>query len=158
MRVRYKKIKAPKPMQLEPVTSSHIAAIGYRPDLHLLHVQFKDGSVFAFPSTTPAEHRLLMGAPSKGKALRALEKDGVRIDRVISGAEVPPLIPKPMPLNSVEDDDCCAGKLRRALFAGLKADSWTCPKCGCDWKPRQVGPLRHWEPHEAVSVFRARAR
>lgn len=48
-----------------------------------------------------------------------------------------------------EPDPCCAPPLQKAMDAGAldAAETWECPKCGCEWKPRMVGPIRHWEPH-----------
>ena len=59
-------------------------------------------------------------------------------------------------LSTFVPDDCCAKPLGRALASGKldAAESWSCPKCGCDWKPRMVGEIRHWEPHELIAVLR----
>lgn len=53
------------------------------------------------------------------------------------------------------EDDCCDKYLDEVISAG-KADrllSWACPACGCEWLPRMVGTIKHWEPHPYVAVF-----
>jgi len=56
--------------------------------------------------------------------------------------------------NSYEPDTCCGKHIVRAISEGKldAADSWECPKCGLEWKPRVVGTLRHWEPHPVLLV------
>lgn len=58
-------------------------------------------------------------------------------------------------LDSYEPDPCCSKHLAKALRTGaLKdKDSWVCPKCGCEWKPRMVETVRHWEPNELIEVI-----
>lgn len=59
------------------------------------------------------------------------------------------------PLQTFEPDECCGEGISQAL-GELSGDSWTCPKCGCEWNPRMVGSVRHWEPHPEVMIFRRR--
>lgn len=63
-------------------------------------------------------------------------------------------------LNTFQDDPCCAKGLAKALRDG-KLDAvnvWTCPKCGCEWRPTGYQTddtlIRHWEPHELVALLR----
>jgi hypothetical protein len=57
-------------------------------------------------------------------------------------------------LNSHEPDKCCGKTLGKALLSGAldTAVSWTCPKCGLEWRPRFRGfdqlpdGMLHWEP------------
>ena len=58
-------------------------------------------------------------------------------------------------LNTFQDDPCCDANLVKALRAGELdgVESWTCPKCGCEWKPRIMGNVRHWGPHELIATF-----
>jgi hypothetical protein len=57
-------------------------------------------------------------------------------------------------MDTFEDDPCCSKLLAKALLAAAEPlESWTCPRCGCLWTPRQVGPLRNWTPQPAVMVF-----
>lgn len=55
-------------------------------------------------------------------------------------------------LETFQEDACCQKHLMKAKRASL--DSWTCPKCGCEWKPRMVGNIRHWEVHEVIAIWR----
>lgn len=59
----------------------------------------------------------------------------------------------------VGTDSCCDAGIRKALLAGLTPpDSWTCPKCHCDWLPREIEGVIVWEPHTTFEVHRGRAR
>lgn len=53
-------------MEMQPVHSSNIDAIGYNADAQELHVKFKGGSTYHFFGVTPEQHADLMGAQSKG--------------------------------------------------------------------------------------------
>jgi len=53
-------------------------------------------------------------------------------------------------LNTAQADDCCK-PLRAKNLATL--ESWTCKRCGCEWRPVMVGPVRHWVPVESALVF-----
>lgn len=58
-------------------------------------------------------------------------------------------------LNTHEPDRCCGKHLAKALLKGSldSVEHWDCPICGCEWKPKLVGEIRHWEPHPVVMVF-----
>jgi hypothetical protein len=59
-------------MDLKPVESSNIAAVGYDPDDRTLHVKFKgSGQVYAYDGVTPEHHEALMGADSIGTHFHA---------------------------------------------------------------------------------------
>jgi hypothetical protein len=143
-------------VELTPVDSSNVAAIGYYAELRLLRVLFRDGALYDYPDTAPDLYAALMEAESKGRFIRQL-RNGVR------HAVTAPDTARPVPaahreLDSYEPDDCCDGPLIHALRSGAlaTATAWACPKCGCEWKPRQVGAVRHWRPHPVVEVIRAR--
>lgn len=53
-------------MNLKPVTSSNIAAIGHDPDNNILHVQFKNGGTYAYHGVSAEEHDALVDADSVG--------------------------------------------------------------------------------------------
>ena len=74
-------------------------------------------------------------------------------------------------LNSHEQDPCCGKAISEALRSGAlyAADSWSCPECGMEWKPRNatyyyldgnISPIppenriRHWSPHPIVAIVR----
>lgn len=59
------------------------------------------------------------------------------------------------PTNLVMEDDCCSPRLVRALKT-LTGDSWTCPKCGCNWTARTDTDLsiRRWTPDLEMEVIR----
>ena len=58
-----------------------------------------------------------------------------------------------------EQDDCCNKPFARDSRAGKLAGVtvWACPKCGCEWKPRDAGAgVRHWTPVVQLEVLRLR--
>lgn len=59
----------PRPLiQLTPVESNKITAIGYAPELKTLAVTFKYGkALYHYPNVEPAVHAAFMAAESKGK-------------------------------------------------------------------------------------------
>lgn len=58
-------------MNLQPVTSSQIHAVGYDPASQTLAIQFKSkngpGSVYHYADVPPEQHAALVGAESIGK-------------------------------------------------------------------------------------------
>ncbi len=57
-------------------------------------------------------------------------------------------------LNTADYDDCCK-PLERYRDVADMFDFFICDKCGCEWQPVMIGPLRHWRPVPAVLVFQA---
>jgi hypothetical protein len=53
-------------MDLKPVTSSSIQAVGYHEDSRTLHVRFHSGHTYSYSNVDPEEHRALINAPSIG--------------------------------------------------------------------------------------------
>ena len=53
-------------MQMTPVKSSNISAIGYDPATKELHVKFKSGETYAYGNVDEKAHAALMAAPSIG--------------------------------------------------------------------------------------------
>lgn len=51
---------------MTPVESSNIKAVGYDPDAHAMHVQFKSGGHYRYAGVPKAAHEAFMAAPSKG--------------------------------------------------------------------------------------------
>lgn len=123
--------------QLEVTNSSHVSACAYDRDTHLLRVQYKDGSVYAFLELHPDGWERLKAAESKGKFIAALS--GRKVSHEDEGSRE---------LQSFDEDDCCAQRIRRAMKSGKldACDSWVCPACGTEWKPEQHGPVKHWKP------------
>lgn len=56
-------------VKMVAVDPSNIAAIGHGEGG--LHVQFKNGGTYRYPTVTAAEHQALMNSPSKGRHLSA---------------------------------------------------------------------------------------
>lgn len=57
---------APNGVELHPVKSSHIAAIGYDPSEQALHVRFHSGAQFVYHNVPPHAHADLLSAQSIG--------------------------------------------------------------------------------------------
>ncbi len=53
-------------IELTPVESDAIRALGHDPATNELHVEFKHGGRYVYQGVTAAEHEALMGAPSVG--------------------------------------------------------------------------------------------
>ncbi len=53
-------------VDLTPVTSSNIDAVGYDEDSSTLHVRFHSGHTYSYSNVDPEEHRALIEAPSIG--------------------------------------------------------------------------------------------
>ena len=61
-------------MNLEPVKSKAVAAIGYDAETKELQVRFTSGGLYSYPGVTGAQYLDLMAAKSKGRAVYALGK------------------------------------------------------------------------------------
>lgn len=59
------------PIDLKPVKSSNIKAVGYDPVNHALRIQFNSDAVHEYESVTPDKHTALMNAPSIGSHFHA---------------------------------------------------------------------------------------
>jgi KTSC domain-containing protein len=55
---------------MRPVDSSHIESVGHDPNQRTMYVKYRDGGMYAYPSTSAVEYTALLAAPSKGKHLR----------------------------------------------------------------------------------------
>lgn len=58
-------------MNMQPVESSNLAAVGYDPTTSTLAVRFTNGTLYHYPDVKPALHDQLMAAESKGKFFNA---------------------------------------------------------------------------------------
>jgi hypothetical protein len=143
-------------MQMVPVESSNVAAIGYAPEVCLMRVRFLDGSEYDYPGISESTHALVMASPSKGSALTHL--DGVRISPPTGALKLrEPAPPEPSILQVMEFDECCSPRFSKQARTGAldKAETWTCPKCGVEYRPTLVdGTVRHWVAHIYVELVR----
>jgi len=69
-------------MRRQPVSSSSIAAIGYRPDTALLEVAFCSGSIYQYLGVSPHAHAAFLDAPSKGLHFNTFIKNDYAYRRV----------------------------------------------------------------------------
>ena len=58
-------------------------------------------------------------------------------------------------LNVIESEGCCLKRFAKEADKLDSAKSWTCPKCGVEYQPVMVGPVRNWVAHIYVSLVRA---
>lgn len=56
-------------MDMQPVESSNVSAVGYDPDSQTLHVEFKGGSRYEYAGVPPEAHAELMQSDSIGRHL-----------------------------------------------------------------------------------------
>lgn len=61
-------------MDLVPVDSSSVAAIGYDPETFTLEIRFHNGQAYRYFNVPPAAHRLLMKASSIGAFVNTIIK------------------------------------------------------------------------------------
>jgi hypothetical protein len=63
---------------MHSVDSSNVEAIGWNPDLHLLTVDFKNGSSYQYMGVPEEVYQAFMSAPSKGKFVWETLRGGTR--------------------------------------------------------------------------------
>ena len=138
-------------MEMKPVDSSNIAAIGWEVDK--LCVRFKDGAEYEYPGVTEKQYADLMAAPSKGRALNGLI--ALRAGVTLKSAKKP----EPSaggPIHTSQAEGCCRKHINNASLSGKldKLEPWECPKCGTIYAPKAHGPLISWEAQADVLVFK----
>ena len=148
-------------MQMIEVQSSNVAAIGYDPDVHTLAVRYRDGHLYVMSGIQSVQYADLMAAPSKGRWLAANFRGKEVVDREQPGTQrgggcSSTSTAEPAPLQTHDQDPCCAPRMEKAMRAGQldTADSWVCPNCGEEWCMKTVGPVRHWRMKPSVVIFR----
>jgi len=55
-------------------------------------------------------------------------------------------------LNIFPPDPCCLKRFQKAAVAD-DTESWTCPKCHCEWKSTVVVSVKKWEPVTVIGVW-----
>jgi hypothetical protein len=158
-------------MELIPVDSSNVRSIGYAAEYRLLRVVFRDDSQYDYPDVSSEMHTALMGSESKGRFIRDhLAKRGFRcgvapfVRNGDAGATPKTASADPLygRLQTYEPDDCCP--IAKAIESGRldDQDSWTCPKCGIEWRAGygvefrdETGhqPIKHWSPKPVIVIF-----
>jgi hypothetical protein len=136
-------------MEMVPVQSSNVAAIGF--EAGLMRVQFLDSATYEYLATAE-EHGALMLAPSKGAHIaQHFRKRGTRVDAPQSKPERV----WSRNMQTHEPDECCGPALNAALLAGLldEATEWTHEVCGVEWRAQITGPVKHWQPHCPISIL-----
>ncbi len=63
---------------------------------------------------------------------------------------------KPHNVANPQDATGCCAAIRRAIRKGeLDAvDVWVCPKCGMEWKPRNIEGVRYWECQPVIMLWK----
>lgn len=70
-------------MQMIPVESSNVEAIGYDEGTSTLHVSFQNGSLYEYSRVPPEVFRSFLDAPSKGSFVHeVLRKGGYSYRRI----------------------------------------------------------------------------
>lgn len=111
-------------MEMVPVVSTGVRAVGYDRETKLLRIQYASGSVYDYPDQAQE--------PSPPKLLETFA-----------------------------EDECCRLRILRAAHDGKLhgKDSWTCPKCGTEWRAQYVKLdmgepcAKHWEPKPLIAIF-----
>jgi hypothetical protein len=149
-------------MNLTPVESSHIAAVGLVEPDGVLLVRYRDGSLYARLGWTAGHYAALLAAPSKGKFIAATsggsirilgKEDTVSIKARASASNSLQQRGETAPLSLIDEDadKCC----RAALSAGPDVREFDCPECGTRFV-REVFPdlTRHWRILPIVAIVR----
>lgn len=143
---------------MTPVKSSNIAAAEYVDGR--IRVQYRDGTIYAQPATVELFGEF-MAAESKGTFARVrlnlLTRDGYADVQLREPAVVQhPAVARITDM--MDEDECCAARLGKALAGGHNGDAWTCPKCGCEWHGHMMpeASIRHWSPQSDIQVIRLR--
>ena len=153
-------------MDLVPVESSNVEAVGYLAHDRVLLVRYHDGSLYARMDVSPAQHIGLESAPSKGRFIAAMTNRTVFLGKEVSqqtitpnGGGEPGRI-QPPPINSIDEEAsaCCRRQMRR-VFTGVPEKYFTssaivCEQCGTRFEPEMVGPLRFWRIKPLAMVLR----
>lgn len=139
-------------MEMKPVDSSNIAAIGY--ENQTLCVRFKDGAEYEYPGVSEQQYKDLMAARSKGRALNGLIaiRAGVTLK---SKPDKSAVLKQGGPIHISQAEGCCRKHINDASLSGSldKLEPWGCPKCGTVYYPKAYGPLVNWEANCDVLVF-----
>ncbi len=69
--------------------------------------------------------------------------------------------PEPVPIqpskqmHTVATDGCCARPLKNAAEQGIldHVPSFTCPRCGTEYRPIEHGPVKNWVAQCDVMIF-----
>ena len=146
-------------MELTPVESSHIAAIGYLEADRVLLVRYKDGAFYAWRDFTADMWAALQGAPSKGAWL-ARQRDGILISK--GGNAGNPSTPErhgaeqTAPLNVIDEDadKCCRKNFLRFATNVSDMPKVTCDTCGTEMYPEMIGATRFWRIKSNVVIVR----
>lgn len=141
-------------MDMIPVVSKAVRAVGYDPAAKLLRIQFQTGSVYDYADQSQQVYWELMAAKSKGRFVA---------ERLVRGRPYLEAVERPTPelLETFAEDDCCRLRILNAAHAGKLQgkDSWMCPKCGMEWRAEylklDMGEpcAKHWEPKPLIAVF-----
>ena len=126
-------------------------------------VEFRDGSRYQY-RTDAGTHSVLMASGSKGSELAALLKNGsiapgVKLNGPVPGPKTGVALakgPTSDRINVSQADGCCGVAINDASFAGKldTAESFTCNKCGTEYRPTMFGMLAHWEPVETAELVK----
>ena len=139
-------------IEMIPVQSSNVAAVGYIAEIFFLRVQFKNGEFYDFPNTPAISHQHLMAANSKGKWIAQNLTGGTKLTcHVDSTSHETPSEQAAKKLETIQDDSCCQKIISMASREGI--DVWWCPRCGQEWRCKIVEGCRHWAPHEVIMVW-----
>lgn len=63
-------------MEMVPVVSSNVAAVGYDEDRGILQVRFHNGTLYEYSGVPATVYRALLDAPSKGSFINDHLKKG----------------------------------------------------------------------------------
>lgn len=139
-------------MELTALKSTNVAAAGF--ESGVLRVRYKDGAEYEYPDTSPQEHRSLMESDSPGRWMREFVSRRAGVVKVASNPGQKPEV-SPDKFHTTQADGCCRTQLNNASLAGRleKAESFTCPRCGIEFRPVWHGPIADWQAQCDVLIM-----
>lgn len=143
---------------MTPVKSTNIEAAEYRDGR--IRVQYKDGTIYAQHCSVDLFGEF-MASDSKGAFARTrltlLTRDGFQAIQLREPVAVARPAVAPV-TNMLDEDECCAPRLVKALNGGHAAEEWACPRCGTEWRGvmQTEASVRRWSPQSAIQVIRLR--
>jgi hypothetical protein len=170
-------------LNLTPVESSRVAAVGYLEADQVLIVRFIDGALYAFPGVAVAQYADLMEVASKGRWIAKLRGQEVRIRKGVMPPDIRSTdrlsgksdqftasvarpggdaVASPGPLNVIDQDanKCCRKAFERASRSETVMEclfgggrTW-CEECGTQFSPEMVGANRYWRIVPQVHIIR----
>ena len=133
------------------VQASNVAAIAYDADIYTLAIRYRDGLVYVCPNVSATAFGALATSNNKDKIISKMVAHWIRITEGGASAKAPSETKDPFEVIDEDASPCCHERFRKFPPTDI---GMTCPKCGTQFVPEMVGPVRHWRIKAAFAVVR----